>query len=100
MSDVGFYGLGAFLVGLGMLVLAGLGVLVEGLRWWKRGRARPLPVLLPIAYGALALVLLLLAEEGSVSTRRTLDGVSPVIAGLGLVLWAAVRFGLRERAAP
>lgn len=99
MSDIGFYGLEAFVVGLAMLLVAALAFLVELVRRRRRKRDRPLDAAFfaPLIYGGLALLVLVVAEEGSLAWQRRMDDVAWLLAGGGLLLWGGVLFGLRMR---
>jgi hypothetical protein len=96
MSDIGFYGIVAGLVGMAMLVVSGAALLIEAFVWRKR---RGLPrrrwhhaaFVAPVIYALLGLVVLGLADRGSLAVRDALDVLAPIAAGIGLALWVGVR---------
>lgn len=102
MSDIGFYGIVSALTGVVMLVIAALGLLIEALLRWRRGRGRSerapgVALLSPFVYGGLAAAILVVTEHGSADVRETMDVIAPVVAGMGLVVWIWLRLWLARR---
>lgn len=99
MSDIGFHGIVGALVGVAMLAIALTGLLVEGILLWKRRRAQRSGrgfLTGPAIYGVVAVVALIVVEEGSLEAREALDGWSWLLALVALIPWIAVHWGRRE----
>lgn len=101
MSDIGFYGLAAALVGLAMLAVAVVGLAVEAAvlrRRRRRGEAgAPRTTLLgPLGYGLTALAMMYAVEEGPLGWKDALDSLALPIAGLGLLPWAGIHLHRRR----
>lgn len=102
MSDIGFHGLVAALVGAAMIALATLGLLVEGVLAMRRrgsagGRPGTLAFLAPAAYGGVGGIILAAAEYTSLGTQARLDNVAPFVAVAGVLLWGVLRTALARR---
>jgi len=90
LSDIGFQGLLAAMVGVGMLAIALIGLAVEGLLLWLRRRARRDArgfLLGPVLYAVVAGVVLYLVEEGGLAWKEFLDAWSWLVALVALGPW-------------
>jgi hypothetical protein len=102
VSDIGFYGIVAALVGVAMVAIALVGLAVEGMLLWKRRRAsrssRGL-LLGPAIYASAAIALLVAVETGSLGSREVLDDWGWLLALVALLPWIAVHWRSGTRTA-
>jgi len=76
MSDIGFQGIVTAMVSLGMLAIALIGFVVEGVLQWKRRRTprfAPRMLVGPAIVAIGAALLAAVAEEGSLEARAVFD---------------------------
>jgi hypothetical protein len=95
VSDIGFQGLATAMVSLGMLAIALIGFVVEGVLLWRcRGTSRFAPRTLagPTIYAIVAIVLAAVAEEGSLEAREVFDSWGWLVAIVAVVPWIGVRW--------
>lgn len=95
MSDIGFQGLVTAMVSLGMLAIAVIGFVVEGVLLWKvRGTSRFAPRTLvgPTLYAVAAMVLAAVAEEGSLEARELFDNWGWLLAIVAVVPWIGLHW--------
>ena len=95
MSDIGFQGLVTAMVSLGMLAIALIGFVVEGVLLWKRrgtSRAAARTLLGPAIYAIAAIVLAAVAELGSLAARGVFDNWSWLLATVAAVPWIGLHW--------
>lgn len=95
MSDIGFQGIVTALVGVGMLAIALIGFVVEGvLQWTRRGTPRyaPWTLLGPAIVAIGGAVLAVVAEEGSLEAREVFDQWGWLVALIAVIPWTAVHW--------
>jgi len=99
MSDIGFHGIVTALVSIGMLAIALIGFVIEGvLLWNRRGSSRfaPRTLLGPTIYAIVGAILAVVAEEGPSEAREVLDDWSWLVALVAVLPWMAVHRRERE----
>jgi hypothetical protein len=104
VSDIGFHGIVAAIVGVAMLAAAAAGLLTEAVLWRRRRRdATTAPgavaFLAPALYALLALIVLVAADRGTLELKGTLDTVAPGVAVIGLLVWLGLRIKRARTAA-
>jgi hypothetical protein len=95
MSDIGFQGIVTAMVSLGLLAIALIGFIVEGiLQWKRRGTPRFAPRMLlgPSIVAVGGAMLAVVAEEGSLEAREVLDRWGWLVALAALIPWIAVHW--------
>ena len=99
MSDIGFQGIVTALVSIGMLAVALVGFVIEGVLLWRRRRSShfaPRTLLGPTLYAIAGGILAVVAEEGSLAAREVLDDWGWLVALVAVLPWIAVHRRERE----